>query len=111
MEVPRKKTFRVERAEHTRSVVFHTTWEAFRALRSEGKVRYFGLGCVERAHHVTFMEALGEEAAVILTVNDYNILRRYGAEGDWAKKKEETDHDPYVRVSAGDSGCSSVGGE
>jgi len=56
--------------------------DGLRALRDEGKVQFFGIGCVEHAQQTRFLEGAGEDCSVILTVNDYNLVRRYAECGD-----------------------------
>lgn len=46
----------------------------FAGFRRQGAIGAIGLGCVELEHHLEFMEHPAAEA--ILTVNDYNLVRR-----------------------------------
>lgn len=54
--------------------------EGLRQARAEGLVGHFGLGTHDRPHAPLHRRWLREEDAdVLLTVNDFNVLRRYGA--------------------------------
>lgn len=55
---------------------------ALRELRSVGKVGFFGIGCVEHEQQRKFFELAAPDCSVILTVNDYNLVRRYAATGN-----------------------------
>ena len=44
-------------------------------LQAQGVVGHIGIGCVEHEVHAAFMSK-APSAAVLLTVNDYNLLRR-----------------------------------
>lgn len=48
--------------------------DAMLDLKRQGAIQSIGLGCVELEHHLQFMEHPAAEA--ILTVNDYNLVRR-----------------------------------
>ncbi len=54
--------------------------EGLKELRSQGKIGYFGIGCVEHVQQKLFIDS--GECSVVLTVNDYNLIRRYAAEGN-----------------------------
>jgi D-threo-aldose 1-dehydrogenase len=56
--------------------------DGLRELQREGVVGYIGLGCVEHEQHTRFIARV-EDAAVLLTVNDYNLLRRYALRSSW----------------------------
>ena len=50
--------------------------EAIRELQRQGVVGYFGIGCVEHEVHSAMLQRA--DAAIVLSVNDFNLLRRYG---------------------------------
>lgn len=51
-------------------------------LQSEGAVGAVGIGCVEHDVHRAFLRR-APAASVLLSVNDYNLLRRFGPAGSW----------------------------
>ncbi|KAL1522135.1 hypothetical protein AB1Y20_021776 [Prymnesium parvum] len=58
--------------------------EALVELQQQGVVGHIGIGCVEHEVHAAFMRNVSS-AAVLLSVNDYNLLRRYGSSASWAE--------------------------
>ena len=48
-------------------------------LRDQGVLKYIGLGCVDREQQLQFLEH-SPVADCILTVNDYNLVRRFAAD-------------------------------
>ena len=61
-------------AELTRFLTPGGGMDAMLDLKRQGAIQSIGLGCVELEHHLQFMEHPAAEA--ILTVNDYNLVRR-----------------------------------
>lgn len=54
---------------------------ALESLREQGVVNYLGIGCVEHEQQRTFMEYNGgKNCDLVLTVNDFNLVRRYGSD-------------------------------
>ena len=55
------------------------------ALKEEGAVGHIGIGCVEHEQHRAFLSSpdFQEHAEIVLSVNDFNLVRRYGPEGSW----------------------------
>jgi D-threo-aldose 1-dehydrogenase len=59
----------------------HGGMRALESLREEGVVKYLGIGCVEHEQQRMFMEYNnGADCDLVLTVNDFNLVRRYGSD-------------------------------
>ena len=56
---------------------------ALRELQRQGVVGHVGIGCVEHEVHLAMMSRADAHVGVLLSVNDFNLLRRYGASGSW----------------------------
>lgn len=83
--------------------------EALRELRAEGKVGHFGIGCVEDEHQLSFITSAAADCSVVLTVNDYNILRRYGAEGNCIGDSAAKGPATFAEAQARDIGVMNAG--
>ena len=55
--------------------------DALRELKRQGLVGHIGIGCLEFPQHRKMMEH--DDCSVLLSVNDMNLVRRYGAEESW----------------------------
>ena len=64
---------------------------ALKDLQRQEVVGSVGIGCVEHAQHRAFMAAAGDDAGVLLSVNDFNLVRRYGAAAEAGEAGEAGD--------------------
>ena len=55
---------------------------ALARLQADGLVGAVGIGCVEHEQHLAFISR-AKGAGVLLSVNDYNLTRRYAADATW----------------------------
>jgi D-threo-aldose 1-dehydrogenase len=56
--------------------------QALKDLQRENVVGHIGLGCVEHEQHLRFLSDCSD-ASVLLTVNDFNLLRRFALQSSW----------------------------
>ena len=80
-------------------------FEGLRELREEEKVDFFGIGCVEHEVQKAFVNGVPpKDCSVLLTVNDFNLVRRYAASGDEGEKES-----PFELAAERDIGVMNAG--